>query len=343
MTPGIVAESDLAGNLKSEYVFFNGERVARRDYLSGSVAYYFSDHLKTAFVVTDTAGNIKTESDYYPWGGELQFVNNDSNHYKFTGKERDSESGLDYFGARYYSNALGRFISADWSSIPSPVPYAEFSDPQSLNQYSYVRNIPTVKVDADGHDSPIVEDDQAMKNFDESFGKTLQWIGKALQHPAVQAILSVAFFGAGEDGVADGVGEGTATHAGEGGAASGAAKGSTEGAATQGTKSGTEEGVGGSNQGSGLLAVHLAQNSQGPKAKKRRPQLRILQALQLTKQSLARLAARLHISFARIPTERRFMLSKRQGQTRVILGKLQTMSIITNQKTSRYVNCPSRT
>ena len=59
MSPGIVAESDLSGNLKSEYVFFNGERVARRDFPAGSVAYYFSDHLKTASVITDSAGNIK--------------------------------------------------------------------------------------------------------------------------------------------------------------------------------------------------------------------------------------------------------------------------------------------
>jgi uncharacterized protein RhaS with RHS repeats len=53
---------------------------------------YFSDHLKTASVITDAAGNTKAESDYYPWGGELQFVANDSNQYKFTGKERDSET-----------------------------------------------------------------------------------------------------------------------------------------------------------------------------------------------------------------------------------------------------------
>ena len=88
MTPGIIGESDLSGVMKSEYVFFNGERVARRDLPAGSVAYYFSDHLKTASVITDSAGVIKSESDYYPWGGELQFVNNDTNHYKFTGKER---------------------------------------------------------------------------------------------------------------------------------------------------------------------------------------------------------------------------------------------------------------
>src|SRR5262249_43502197 len=64
MTPGIVAESDLAGTLKSEYVFFDGERVARKDFVGSttSVAYYFSDHLKTASVITDSAGNIKADS-----------------------------------------------------------------------------------------------------------------------------------------------------------------------------------------------------------------------------------------------------------------------------------------
>ena len=153
MTPGIVAESDLAGTTKSEYIFFDGERVARRDGATGTggVFYYFSDHLKTASVITDAAGTIKAESDYYPWGGELQFVNNDSNDYKFTGKKRDLETGLDYFGARYYSNGLGRWVSADWSATPVPVPYASFGDPQSLNLYGYVRGLPTTRMDADGH------------------------------------------------------------------------------------------------------------------------------------------------------------------------------------------------
>jgi hypothetical protein len=69
MTPGIVAESDLNGNLQSEYVFFDGERVTRKDFTGGttSIAYYFSDHLKTASVITDAAGTITAESDYYPW------------------------------------------------------------------------------------------------------------------------------------------------------------------------------------------------------------------------------------------------------------------------------------
>src|SRR5437588_4833966 len=149
MTPGIVGESDLSGNLTDEYIFFDGERVARKS--TNGVFYYFSDHLKTASVITDSSGNIKSESDFYPWGGELQFVNNDSNHYKFTSKERDAETGLDYFGARYYANWTGRFLTPDWAAKATAVPYADFADPQSLNPYTYVRNIPTTKVDADGH------------------------------------------------------------------------------------------------------------------------------------------------------------------------------------------------
>jgi len=49
----------MAGNLQSEYVFFDGERMARKDFPGTTVSYYFSDHLKTAAVITDSAGTIK--------------------------------------------------------------------------------------------------------------------------------------------------------------------------------------------------------------------------------------------------------------------------------------------
>ena len=52
----------------------------------------------------------------------------------FTGKQRDSESGLDYFGARYFSSSMGRWASPDWAATAEAVPYANFSDPQSLKQ-----------------------------------------------------------------------------------------------------------------------------------------------------------------------------------------------------------------
>jgi RHS repeat-associated protein len=68
-----------------------------------------------------------------------------------TGKERDAESGNDYFMARYYASSMGRFMSPDWSAKQDPVPYAKLDDPQSLNLYAYVRNNPLSRADIDGH------------------------------------------------------------------------------------------------------------------------------------------------------------------------------------------------
>lgn len=84
---------------------------------------------------------------------------------QFTGKERDAETGLDYFGARYFSGAQGRFTSPDWSATPQPVPYADLTDPQTLNLYSYVRNNPLIKADPDGHCGLIGPDPCSFKEF----------------------------------------------------------------------------------------------------------------------------------------------------------------------------------
>ncbi len=68
-----------------------------------------------------------------------------------TGKERDTESGLDFFGARYYSSSMGRFMSPDWAAKAEPVPYAKLDNPQTLNLYGYVKNNPLSMSDPDGH------------------------------------------------------------------------------------------------------------------------------------------------------------------------------------------------
>jgi RHS repeat-associated protein len=53
------------------------------------------------------------ESDYVLYSGEVAISGTGPNHYKFTDKERDTESGLDYFGARHYGSSLGRFLQID--------------------------------------------------------------------------------------------------------------------------------------------------------------------------------------------------------------------------------------
>ena len=144
-------ETDLSGNLTNEYVFFGGERIARRD-SGNNIYYYFEDHLGTSRVITNVSGSPCYDADFYPFGGERSaYVNTCSQNYKFTSKERDVESGLDDFDARYYTSNLGRFMTPDWSATPEPIPYAHVANPQSLNLYSYLLDSPINTADKDGH------------------------------------------------------------------------------------------------------------------------------------------------------------------------------------------------
>jgi RHS repeat-associated protein len=140
-----LAETDLTGTINEEYIYFNGQRIARVDRPSGAVHYYFSNHLGSHTVVTNAVGGCEQDIEYYPYGGVIaDHCPTVAQHYKFTGKERDSESNLDNFGARYYGSSLGRFITPDDGSDQHP------SDPESWNLYSYVRNNPLSDTDPTG-------------------------------------------------------------------------------------------------------------------------------------------------------------------------------------------------
>jgi RHS repeat-associated protein len=92
--------------------------------------------------------------DYLPFGEEIVnarpgslYSGTDDPRQKFTGKERDSETSLDYFGARYFSGAQGRFTSPD-----QPLGDQNPANPQSWNLFSYVRNNALTNVDPSGQD-----------------------------------------------------------------------------------------------------------------------------------------------------------------------------------------------
>jgi RHS repeat-associated protein len=90
--------------------------------------YYLKDHLGTIKMTVDAAGNTTGYDDYYPFGMQMDGRCNSSSadaRYKFTSKERDTESGYDYFGARYYDARVGRWLSVDALAIeyPSLAPY----------------------------------------------------------------------------------------------------------------------------------------------------------------------------------------------------------------------------
>jgi RHS repeat-associated protein len=123
-------------------------------YDNDGLHYYLNDPLGTRRAQTDSSGALEQTCASLPYGDGLACTNSTlsptENH--FTGKERDTESGNDYFDARYYSSSMGRFMSPDWSAKEEPVPYAKLDDPQSLNLYSYVLNNPLIRFDDDGHE-----------------------------------------------------------------------------------------------------------------------------------------------------------------------------------------------
>jgi len=118
----------------------------------GNAQYYVEDLLGSSRVMTSANGTVCYDADFDPFGGEHAYTNTCAqNVYKFEGKERDAETGNDDFGARYYSNRFGRWLSADWSSVPAPVPYANLTNPQTLNLYAMVSDDPESFADLDGH------------------------------------------------------------------------------------------------------------------------------------------------------------------------------------------------
>jgi len=118
------------------------------------VEYYHVDALGSVRVVTDAAGQVLRHHDFLPFGEEWQPQTPPADQRLFTGKERDVESGLDYFGARYYRADLGRFTSVDPVDAKD-----ELDTPRRWNRYTYSFNNPLSFVDPDGRTVKVSADE----------------------------------------------------------------------------------------------------------------------------------------------------------------------------------------
>jgi len=157
----------IAGELIAEFDGTNG--ALKKEYLAGGGAaitiesatgtrYLTSDTLGSPRVVTNSGGAVVSRHDYLPFGEELfagtggrttalGYSAADNLRQKFTGYQRDTESGLDFAQARYHSSQLGRFTSPDpFGGSMRP------TDPQSFNRYAYVGNNPINRTDSTGLD-----------------------------------------------------------------------------------------------------------------------------------------------------------------------------------------------
>jgi len=137
---------DAKGDLEAEY---STAPPTETDTL-----YLTTDHLGSTRVVSNATGAVVGYHDYLPFGEEIPsgtggrgslYDAADGVTHKYTSKERDTETGLDFFGARYFSGAQGRFTSPDPSGLGAAV-----TNPQSWNKYAYVRSNPYKLVDKNG-------------------------------------------------------------------------------------------------------------------------------------------------------------------------------------------------
>jgi RHS repeat-associated protein len=152
-----VTELSGTGGWVHSNVWLGGHLDATYDALG--LHFHFADPLGSRRVQTSAIGLIEENIQSLPFGNGLTEIvpptapatAADATEHHFTGKERDAESGNDYFGARYYASSMGRFMSPDWSAKEEPVPYAKLDNPQTLNLYAYVGNNPMIHIDADGH------------------------------------------------------------------------------------------------------------------------------------------------------------------------------------------------
>jgi len=139
---------EINNSKPARHVFLGSTRLAAR--INGELAYYHNDHLGGINVITDHQGVQKELVEYEPYGQKSRSEKSGGGagdqlawHY-FTGQRLDDETGLYYYGARYYDPVIGRFITPD-TIVQAP------DNPQTLNRYTYCNNNPVNNIDPTGY------------------------------------------------------------------------------------------------------------------------------------------------------------------------------------------------
>ena len=141
----VIAEYSSTGQLLAEYAYVDGQRLCKITHDAQGVehrVYYHQDVVGTPVAETNESGQVLVRANYTPFGEEV-IPGAASDPHKFTGKELDDESGLYYFGARYYDAYLGRFVSVDEAD-------GDNTHPQGWNRYAYALNNPLRYEDPNG-------------------------------------------------------------------------------------------------------------------------------------------------------------------------------------------------
>ena len=158
----------VIGGLTTTYVYDAFDNLAAEYGAQGATTglqFSVQDHLGTTRAVMDASGAVLERVDYHPFGAEIPAesgswrtqiagygLSTPTTRLRFTGKERDAETGLDYFGARYFSGAQGRWTSPDAINLTDE---RVLNPSNTLNKYVYAGNNPLKYTDPDGRDITV--------------------------------------------------------------------------------------------------------------------------------------------------------------------------------------------
>jgi len=155
----LLAEYDIYGNCLRDYIYIGSRLVAEYVPATGQYFFYMQDQISSTRVVTDDAGTVVYAEAHDPYGGiQKTWVNTFDPKRKFSDKERDGETGLDYFGARYYSapgwadgHASGRYR---WLSVdPLLIKRNNPNSPGHWNLYAFCLDNPLRYRDPTGREA----------------------------------------------------------------------------------------------------------------------------------------------------------------------------------------------
>ena len=144
--------------------------------------YQYSNHLGSVGLELDETGQLISYEEFHPYGTTAYRAANSAvevsaSRYRYTGQERDEETGLGHHGARYYASWLGRWTAAD------PIGLGD-----GVNRYAYVSGNPIALLDAGGTEGTSAEDLNALRaKVDSTRAQSIRqahkrcWRGKAMQ------------------------------------------------------------------------------------------------------------------------------------------------------------------
>ncbi|MFI0416532.1 MAG: RHS repeat domain-containing protein [Candidatus Thiodiazotropha sp.] len=143
----VLLQTDDTGATLAKYDYGPDRLLSLEQATEGEQFYHF-DALGSVVNLSRPDGSLQARYQYDAWGNERTTTGSSWNRFAFTGHEKDEETGLYYFKARFYDPQLGRFLSQD-------AYLGETNTPPSLHRYLYAYANPTVWIDLTGYQSEV--------------------------------------------------------------------------------------------------------------------------------------------------------------------------------------------